>query len=365
MRRPLTALLMRAALAASVVIAAVVLASPAQAEVNFGAPTDFTAGDGTISVAVGDFNRDSKPDLAVANRNATNVSVLLNDTNSPPDAKDDSATTKEDNAVTIDVLANDSDPDGDALTVGGVTQPANGSAAINADNTVTYTPKSNFNGTDTFTYTVSDGNGATDTATVTVTANAVNDAPTVAVAAGGSCGTNDRSGTIKLTVEDQETAVADLSLSVTTSNGTLVPTSNLTFGGTGANRTLTATAVSGRTGTATLTVTVSDGTATGTPLALTLKAGGNSNDTLAGTSATTSLSGTDILLGQNGADVLNGLGANDLLCGGRGNDTLSGDAGDDTMTGGTGADRFSGGTGTDTVIDFTPSQGDTKDNTIP
>jgi len=98
--------------------------------------------------------------------------------NSPPDVNDDdSATTNEDNSVTIDVLANDADPDGDTLTVGSVTQPTNGSAALNADNTVTYTPKSDFNGKDTFTYTISDGNGETATATVTVTVNSVNDAP--------------------------------------------------------------------------------------------------------------------------------------------------------------------------------------------
>jgi RTX calcium-binding nonapeptide repeat (4 copies) len=44
---------------------------------------------------------------------------------------------------------------------------------------------------------------------------------------------------------------------------------------------------------------------------------------------------------------------------------MRGSAGDDPLTGGTDADSFSGGTGTDTVKDFTPSRGDTKDNTIP
>ncbi|WP_299157105.1 Ig-like domain-containing protein, partial [uncultured Christiangramia sp.] len=57
------------------------------------------------------------------------------------------------------------------------TQPGNGSAVINNDGTVTYSPNENFNGTDTFTYTISDGNGGTDTATVTVTIGAENDAP--------------------------------------------------------------------------------------------------------------------------------------------------------------------------------------------
>jgi hypothetical protein len=93
--------------------------------------------------------------------------------NEPPVAEDDSATTDEDTPVTINVLANDSDPDeDDDLTVSEVTQGANGSVAINEDEmTVTYTPDTGFHGTDTFTYTASDGKGGTDTATVTVTVN--------------------------------------------------------------------------------------------------------------------------------------------------------------------------------------------------
>ena len=74
------------------------------------------------------------------------------------------------------MLANDTDPDGDTLTVASVTQPANGSVLNNGSN-VTYTPDGNFHDTDTFTYTASDGNGGTDTATVTVTVTSVNDAP--------------------------------------------------------------------------------------------------------------------------------------------------------------------------------------------
>ena len=66
------------------------------------------------------------------------------------------------------MLANDSDPDGDPLTVTGVTDPPNGTATINPDNTVTYRPECGFLGTDTFTYTIDDGQGGTDTGVVTV-----------------------------------------------------------------------------------------------------------------------------------------------------------------------------------------------------
>ena len=97
--------------------------------------------------------------------------------NSPPVANNDSATVLENSgANVIDVLANDSDPDGDALTITAVTQGAHGSVVNNTSN-VSYTPGANFFGTDSFTYTISDGHGNTATATVTVRV----DSPPVAV----------------------------------------------------------------------------------------------------------------------------------------------------------------------------------------
>jgi outer membrane protein OmpA-like peptidoglycan-associated protein len=71
-------------------------------------------------------------------------------------------------ATVVNVLANDSDPDNDRLTVTAVGTPANGSTAIVAGG-VSYTPRAGFVGTDTFSYTISDGNGGTAQATVTVT----------------------------------------------------------------------------------------------------------------------------------------------------------------------------------------------------
>ncbi len=97
--------------------------------------------------------------------------------NRPPNAVADSAATNEDVPTTINVLANDSDLDPDVLTVTAVTQPAHGSATVNANSTVTYSPAANYSGGDSFTYTVSDGQGGTDTATVNITVNPVNDNP--------------------------------------------------------------------------------------------------------------------------------------------------------------------------------------------
>ncbi|HET7728173.1 MAG TPA: Ig-like domain-containing protein [Candidatus Limnocylindrales bacterium] len=88
--------------------------------------------------------------------------------NRPPFAVDDTASTSAATPVTVDVLANDTDPDADALDVLTAGPAANGAAVVNADNTVTYTPNGGFSGTDTFSYTVSDGS-LDDTGTVTVT----------------------------------------------------------------------------------------------------------------------------------------------------------------------------------------------------
>ncbi|HEX3013691.1 MAG TPA: tandem-95 repeat protein, partial [Methanobacterium sp.] len=99
------------------------------------------------------------------------VFITVNSVNDIPVAQNDTATTKEDKSINISVLGNDSDVDGDSLTVTNVTQPNHGAATINADGTVIYTPNSNWYGLDSFTYTVSDGNGGIATATVNITVN--------------------------------------------------------------------------------------------------------------------------------------------------------------------------------------------------
>jgi 2C-methyl-D-erythritol 2,4-cyclodiphosphate synthase len=105
------------------------------------------------------------------------VTVSVGGVNDSPTVNDDSETTSEDTPVTMSVLVNDGDIDGDSLTVTSTSDPTNGSAVVNIDNTVTYTPNANFNGSDSFTYDVSDGNGGTATATVNISVSAVNDAP--------------------------------------------------------------------------------------------------------------------------------------------------------------------------------------------
>jgi hypothetical protein len=90
------------------------------------------------------------------------------DKNRDPIAADYTATTAREVPVTITVLANASDPDGDQLEVVDVTQADNGEVALNDDGTVTYTPTEGFDGTDSFTYTIDDDHGGQATGTVSV-----------------------------------------------------------------------------------------------------------------------------------------------------------------------------------------------------
>jgi VCBS repeat-containing protein len=320
-----------------------------------------------------------------AQSNLAAVAITVTPVSDPPTATNDTYSTAEDTPLTVPapgVLSNDTDPDSSTLTAAVVTGPGHGTLTLNANGAFTYTPTANYTGPDTFTYRANDGTLDSGLATVTMTVTPVNDAPTLAVAPGGTCGSNDRSGTINLTVSDVDGGT--LTLSATSSNTTLVPNGNVVFGA-GSPRTMTATTVAGGTGTATLTITVSDGQATAT-VTVTVKAGGNGGETLTGGA------GTDLIFGQGGNDTLNGLGGDDLLCGGAGNDTLSGGDGDDTLgggdgndilsggagddgmiggagndvlTGGPGADRFSGGAGKDVATDFTAAERDIRDGTIP
>ncbi|WP_180760685.1 tandem-95 repeat protein, partial [Vibrio parahaemolyticus] len=105
-------------------------------------------------------------------------SLIVNRVNDAPVAKDDIATTQEDTAVTIDVLPNDSDVNGDKLSIQSASVPeAQGKVEI-VDGKLVFTPAENFHGDAEITYTLTDG-ALTDQATVNVTVNAVNDTPVV------------------------------------------------------------------------------------------------------------------------------------------------------------------------------------------
>ncbi|MDJ0822060.1 MAG: Hint domain-containing protein [Paracoccaceae bacterium] len=118
---------------------------------------------------------DGQQGVTISDVNFTTVDI---DGNLPPTANDDTATTPEDTAVVIDVLANDTDPENDPLTVTGATA-LNGTVSINTDNTLLYTPNPDYSGPDTITYTIEDtaGNPATGEVAVTVEPDDDNQAP--------------------------------------------------------------------------------------------------------------------------------------------------------------------------------------------
>jgi Ca2+-binding RTX toxin-like protein len=249
--------------------------------------------------------------------------------------------------------------------------------AISPAGTLAFTAAPNANGSATLTVVLQDNGGTADGGqdsaapqTLTITVAPVNDAPAAAVVAGGAC-TGDFTGQMNLMVSDVETAAGSLILSASSSNNTLVPNANISFGGSGAARTIVIAPVSGKSGSATITIYVNDGTTTAAATTITVIAGTTKNDTLNGGGE------ANMIFGGNGDDTLNGNGGIDLLCGGNGNDTLNGGAGDDILngangldqlngeagndrlTGGAGADRFDGGADTDIATDFNTSQGDT------
>ncbi|HWP27658.1 MAG TPA: cadherin-like domain-containing protein, partial [Xanthobacteraceae bacterium] len=130
---------------------------------NFNGPDSFT-------YAIDDTDSTGDPVTAT-------VSITVEAVNDAPDAADDAVSGPEDSVISGNVLANDTDIDGDPLAVTLGTGPANGTLVLNADGSFNYTPNPDFNGADSFTYTADDGNGGTDTATVSIEVTPENDVP--------------------------------------------------------------------------------------------------------------------------------------------------------------------------------------------
>jgi len=223
--------------------------------------------------------------------------------NLPPVAVDDSASTFFGTPVNIPVstlLANDTDPDSDPLSITAVSGATNGSAVLNnngtpsntADDFVSFTPNLLFFGNASFNYTLSDGS-LTDTATVTVG---------VGLNIFGTIFADYLVGTIGNDI-------------INGGNG-----NDTIYGGAG-NDSLS---------------------------------GENGDDILYGDGLMDGGAGNDTLTGGNGNDTLKGGGGTDYLSGGNGNDLLYGGLGSDFLTGNNGNDifAFAAGSGTDTITDF-------------
>ena len=187
--------------------------------------------------------------------------ITIDGVNDAPVANDDAAETDEGVPITIDVLSNDTDIDGDALSVTSASA-ANGTVEINGDGTLTYTPDEGFDGEDTITYTVEDPSGESSTAEVVVTVVDTNGDP---IAVDDNV-TIDEDETVQIAVLDNDSDPEGSPLTVISASaangqvaitgfGELIYTPNANFNGTD-TITYEITDGQGGTGTATVTVTV-------------------------------------------------------------------------------------------------------------
>ncbi len=224
-------------------------------------------GGGKVQISAdGDFNGTVTFTYTVMDRAGTtdsaNATLTINPINDPPRAKNDSITIFEDATPLIDALNNDTDPEGNTLTILSVGTASHGTAEISGTK-ISYAPVKDYFGTDSFTYTVSDGNGGTATATVNITIKPINDAPTVekhSTSAGDWIMQEDTPESFNFVVADAESAVSNLIIKITSLDETLVKTTQIALTTNEAGyKTLRITPVANAHGTLDVKITVSDG----------------------------------------------------------------------------------------------------------
>lgn len=373
------------------------------------------AGDGTASIVDGELQYDPGSDynhLADGETAQVTVEYMVDDgrggtdtatatitvtgSNDGPTAVADTATTGEDSTVTIDVLANDSDPDAtDSLLITSANVSAGDGSVSIVDGELQYDPGSDYNyladgesAQVTVEYAVDDGNGGTDTATATITVTGSNDGPT---ASDVSYETGEDAAAQNLAFDGADVDASDtLSFSITSqpAEGTVTDNGDGTFDfdpgsdfqdlGAGETREVsfdyTVDDGNGGTDTATATLTVTgsdDGGVTyltsgrdsyrASNSGETIDAlegndfvrGGSGDDTIYGGDGRDYVRGEhgdDTLYGGEGNDGVNGGAGDDRVFGGAGDDYVRGESGDDRLEGGAGDDTFDGGSGTDTAV---------------
>ena len=248
------------------------------------------------------------------------------DNTAPVSVADDALTVEEDGTGTsVNVLANDTDAEDDALSITGTPTAANGTVVSNGDGTLTYTPNAGFVGSDVVTYQISDGTDTT-TATLDVTVEAGNEAPVSVADSELVLDQGQSATTVDVLANDTDAEGETISVTGTPSaaNGTVVDNGD---------GTLTYTPNDGFFGTDVISYEITDGTNT---TAASLDVTVNERDY--------------IVKGTAGDDVLDGSYIDvdsDVVT--DGDDTIEGLGGDDILEGGAGADRLDGGDGIDTA----------------
>ncbi|NEA51973.1 FG-GAP-like repeat-containing protein [Streptomyces sp. SID10815] len=262
----------------------------------FGGPLAFGLGGGRNpqATAVADLDGDGRPDVVTANNNSSatfvnDASVLLNTTNRPPRAANESYRhVGADTPLVVGapgVLGNDTDADGDRLAAASVvTGPTHGALTLDPDGSFTYRPGGGYVGADSFTYRATDGTADSNVATVTISISA---------------GCHGLAATITGNGVVNGTSGADV---IVTGDG------NDSVSGNGGNDTIC---------------------------------------TFGGNDAVSGGSGGDYVDGGDGGDAVSGGDGDDIVRGGAGNDALSGGAGNDIVIGGADSDSLAGGSGTD------------------
>ncbi|MDK2979660.1 MAG: large repetitive protein [Chloroflexota bacterium] len=199
-------------------------------------------------------------------RGTGTVTITINAVDDAPTVVNDNRTIDEDTSVTIAVLSNDSDIEGDDFSIYSHTDPAHGSVTLDVDTqSFTYTPTLNYAGKDTFTYTVAEDLNLdkTATATVTITITAEDDYPIVTTDEPWIMD-EDTPGTFAVNISDAETASANLLISFTSLDTDLIKSYNVVLQGSGTSRTVRLTPEAQMNGSLQLRVDVNDGALTTT-----------------------------------------------------------------------------------------------------
>lgn len=159
------------------------------------------------------------------------------------------------------LLNNESDAEGDPLTVSLVTGPANSSSfSLNPDGSFNYVHDGSETTSDSFTYTVSDGTTTSAPVTVNLTVAPQNDAPVVSALTDITIPEDTTAPPRAFTISDAETASSALTVTAVSNDQSIIPNSGLTIQGTGANRTISITpAANAFGGPVTISIRVSDG----------------------------------------------------------------------------------------------------------
>jgi len=288
--------------------------------------SDLGSGVGDVATVVNE-NTEAALTAQIATAEETDPTFRPDFSNQRPTAVADEATTDFATPVVIDVLANDSDPDNDAIEIVEVFAFEPGEVVINPDNTLTYTPGADFSGEDVIFYAIQDSNGNVDNNTVTITVS------------------DEVDPVEPPPVEPPPVEPPPVEPPPVEPPGGLniVGTPNKdNLSGAGADD-----VIRGRGGNDKLKGLAGDDRLIG----------GGGNDRLVGGSGDDNLrggGGNDRLIGKAGDDLLKGGGGDDRLKGGGGNDELIGGRGDDTLIGGGGNDIFvlKNRQGTDFIRDF-------------